>query len=290
MRRCVVALCVLLFCLTIANSTAIAREVLRFGVITLNHPLVMYRHYLPFTDYIAQQLGIEIELVLAADYQGIVDAMAEERVDIALLAGVSYLKVQETTATRLICAVRSQEGTPTSRSAIVVRADREDIRSLDELKGHSFAFGSKDSTSSYLGPLGYLVKHGITPDDFSHWQNFKTHDAVIRALLRGKVDAGAVSKEALAKFPAESLKVLAITPQLPGFVLVSTANVPEDLHARLQTLLLNLNYQDPELASSLERWSPMLRAGFTRVDESHYAPVQTLMQELEAQGFYGEKR
>lgn len=288
LRRWLTALAVLLVCLAATVSAASGRETLRFGVISLNHPLVMYRQYLPFTDYLAKQLGMEVELVLAGDYQGIVDALVQGRVDIALLAGVSYLKVRKLTDLRLLCAVLSPNGTPTSRSVFVARADRDDMQSLADLKGHSFAFGSRNSTSSYVWPLGYLDRHGITPDEFSHWHNLKTHDAVIRAVLRGTFDAGAVSKEALVRFPQESLKVLATTPPFPGFVLASSPSVPDTLYLRLQSLLLNIDYTAPEVTASLGRWSPMLREGFVAVDENHYLPVQELMEKLAAKGLYGE--
>ncbi len=47
-----------------------------------------------------------------------------------------------------LCAVLGMDGTPTTRSLLIVREDRADIRGVADLAGKSFAFGSPDSTAA----------------------------------------------------------------------------------------------------------------------------------------------
>lgn len=288
----------LLFSILIAcNSTTVASEktivntqVLRFGVISLNHPLVMYRQYLPFTEFIAKEIEVEVELILARNYEDIVGYLTSGKIDIALLAGVSYLQAQAAADIVMLCAVLAADGTPSSRSVFLTREDRDDIVSLADTRKKRFAFGSAHSTSSYLQPLWYLFQNNIFPSEFKFWKNLSTQDAVIRAILRGNYDAGVVSQGTFKRFEKMGLKLLETTPPFPGFVVVSTTAVPKNLQIRVQELLLNLDYSSPETASSSVKWSNLLRHGFAAAEDSHYNPIRQVWQEMDLHGLYPGKK
>lgn len=131
--RSVLFVCILILITALSSQAMPAQQILRFGVLTLNHPLVMYRQYLPFTDFLAEKAGIEVELVLARNYKEVVSSLVEGRIEMALLAGVSYLEVREFIDIHPLCGVLSDEGAPTSRSVFFSRVDRHDINTLGDL-------------------------------------------------------------------------------------------------------------------------------------------------------------
>lgn len=256
------------------------RHAYRFGVITLNHPLVIYQQYQPFMDFLSERQPWRFELALEQRYSAIVDRLQAGTLDIALLAGRTFLQARERTPLEPICAVRDADGTPTIRSLIVVREDRSDIRTSADLKGKRMAFGSPDSTASYLAPLDYLKRQGITLDDFSHWDNLGTHDAVARAVLRGGFDAGAVGEPMAKRYLGSGLRMLAATPPFPGFIIVARADVPLPVRDALRRALLAIDPRSPEVAARSREWNEVLRHGFAPVDASVYETFRDMEERM----------
>ncbi|MBG3878793.1 phosphate/phosphite/phosphonate ABC transporter substrate-binding protein [Desulfovibrio oxamicus] len=252
------------------------KRIFKFGVITLNHPLVIYQQYQPFLDYLSERQPWRYDLVLEQRYSAIVDRLQAGTLDIALLAGRTFLQARERTPLDPICAVTGVDGTPTIRSLIVVRDDRKDIRTVADLTDKRFAFGSPDSTASYLVPLDYLKQHGITLASFSRWDNLGTHDAVARAVLRGEYDAGAVGEPMAMRYLGSGLRMLAATPPFPGFIIVARAAVPEPVREALRRTLLAIDPASPEVTARSTGWNEVLRHGFVTVDTSVYEAFRAM--------------
>ncbi|WFS63098.1 phosphate/phosphite/phosphonate ABC transporter substrate-binding protein [Pseudodesulfovibrio thermohalotolerans] len=270
----------LILILAVLSAPALAAQTpqppLRLGVITLNHPLMMYRQYLPFTDYITGLSGIPVELELAKDYASIIADLLNGKIDIAILGGLSYVEARESSAdVTPLCAVLSRDHTPTSRTVIFTVKGRSDLNVLADLKGKSFAFASLHSTAGYLHPLCHLGNRGIAKQDFGETKNLRTHDAVIRSVLRGAYDAGAVSESTFREFAGDGLKVLAVTEPHPGFVLAARrGNIPEI--DRLKRTLLDMDYASPDIRARSAKWSPLLRNGFAPVSDADYDPIREM--------------
>lgn len=282
-RICIFFFAVFLFPLTASSQPS---EPLRFGVISLNHPLVMYRQYLPFTSYLSLTTGQDIELVVAKNYESIVSYFVLGKIDMALLAGVSYVEVSAQTAVLPLCAVRGKSGTATTRSVFIAREDRKDIQGIGDYSGTLFAFGSVHSTSSYLQPLGYLHKNGIALSSFSKTLHFPSQDSVVRAVLQAKVDGGVVSEESLVRFAGAGLKRVATTHSYPGFVIASAETVPEEVRVKIKGALLSLDTSAPELEPIVQKWSSLLQHGFSSVEDDDYDSTRALMKRLNAEGIY----
>ncbi len=84
-----------------------------------------------------------------------------------------------------------RKGIPSYYAAIITRAD-SGIKTLDDLRGKSFAFGDALSTTGNVFPRKMFKEHGIEPvRDFRQMLYSGGHDATVLAVLNGKVDAGA---------------------------------------------------------------------------------------------------
>ncbi|SOB60412.1 Phosphonate ABC transporter, periplasmic phosphonate-binding protein [Pseudodesulfovibrio profundus] len=263
-----------------------AETPLKLGVISLNHPLMMYRQYLPFTDYISQESGIGVELILAKDYETIIDDLLTGEIDLALLGGLSYIEARAASESITpLCAILSEDGTPTNRTVIFTYKG-SGVKSLADLVGKRFAFASIHSTSGYLHPLCYMGNNGVSSVSFGKKDNLRTHESVVRSVLRGSHDAGAVSVSTYHRFAAEGLTVLAETPPHPGFVIVARKT---DLPAiqNLKHFLLSLDFSSPDLQERSAKWSSLLRNGFTSVADQDYARVRELLTCAQQYGYGG---
>ncbi len=253
----------------LADETG-ARQVYRFGAITLNHPLVIYQQYQPFIDYISSQQPWRYELVLDRRYSGIIDRLEKGTLDVALVAGRTFLQASDRMGLVPLCSVLGADGTPTVRSVFIVRDDRSDIRTLQDLVGKSMAFGSSDSTASFMVPKHYLMRHGFTFDRFSRWSNLSTHDAVARAVLRGTFDAGVIGEPMALPYMNSGLRILEATPPFPGFLIVARASLPPDVLDALRGVLLGIDPASPDIADRSAVWNEVLRHGFGPVDVTAY--------------------
>ncbi len=258
-------LCIFPFDKACADDLTDENKSYRFGVISLAHPIVLYRQYIPFFDYINEHLPWSFELVLYKEYKDVVLAISEGDIDLALFAGNTFIQAQNHTNLTPIVAVCSSNKTTKNYSIFVAKDDNTSINSLQDLRGKSIAFGSLQSTSSYLMPVKYLAENGITLHDFSGYANLSNHDAVARAVLRGKYAVGVMGESFAQRFLEQGLKQIATTHAFPGFILVARSGVSKTVSIALQNLLLNIDPTSEIFQKKSIHWPEILQHGFAPV-------------------------
>ena len=108
-----------------------------------------------------RDLGARIQPYTAGDYVSIVEAMRSKKVDLAWLGSFSYvLAAQEAGAEAFVAGVRKSTGKATYTSLIFVKGSSP-YRSIQDLKGKSFAFVDPASTSGHLFPKADLARMGV---------------------------------------------------------------------------------------------------------------------------------
>lgn len=198
---------------------------LRVGLIPNISPDQQRAKYQPFAEYLQRKLGTRVELFVAADYAGVVAALAGGRIDLAYLGGLTYVQADRQVAlTPLVTEVDLETGTPQYLSAVVVKADSpvRDVRRDIVEAGRSFAFGDVSSTSGSLYPRIMLTEAGAmcSARRVGECPPLRSvvftggHDATAQALLSGQVDAGGLELRILhrlerdGKVPAGALRVV----------------------------------------------------------------------------------
>ena len=197
---------------------------LRLGIVPNIAPEQQKAKYEPFADYLEKRLGITVELFVAADYAGVVAALAGGRIDVAYLGGLTYVQAErQVDLTPLATEVDQETGTSRYYSAIVVRQDAP-LTGVAEVveEGRTFAFGDVSSTSGSLYPRIMLTEAGAKcstrkMDDCPPLSTIVFtggHDATAQAVLTGKIDAGGIELRILhrlereGKVPAGALRVI----------------------------------------------------------------------------------
>lgn len=90
-------ICILcsVFCVLYSFSVAEPAETVYFSTITLYHPIVMYQRYQPLMDYLTKNTPYRFELKLSQDYRGVINFLKNNRVQVALLGGVTFLEAKK---------------------------------------------------------------------------------------------------------------------------------------------------------------------------------------------------
>jgi phosphonate transport system substrate-binding protein len=249
---------------TTAEREAELPEQLRVGLIPNVAPDEQRARYEPFGEHLAEVLDVEVELFVASDYAGVVTALANERLDIAYLGGLTYLQAEEQVElTPLVTEVDQETGTSRYLSAFVV-ADDAPIGSLDDLLAAEgrVALGDVSSTSGSLYPKVMLAEAGADCDvrrvdvcpPLSSVTFTGGHDAAAQAVLTGAADAAGLELRILHRLerdgvvPEGALRVIETT-EVEGYPWVARSALGRDVHDELRDAFLGID--DPDLLDLL---------------------------------------
>ena len=233
-----------------------AAETLRVSAIPDEAPTELQRKFKPLGEYLAKQLGMEVKFVPVADYPAVVESLASDRLDLAWLGGFTFVQVhlKDPTVTPLV--QREQDAQFTSK---FITAD-PNVKSLADLKGKSFAFGSISSTSGSLMPRYFMLKQdNIKPEDyFSRVAYSGAHDATVAWVQAGKVDAGVLNASVwqklvdAGKVDTSKVKVFATTPTYFDYNWTVRGNMAPALKAKIKQAFLDLDPANPEHKAILD--------------------------------------
>ncbi|WP_288377039.1 putative selenate ABC transporter substrate-binding protein [uncultured Pseudomonas sp.] len=233
-----------------------AADTLRVSAIPDEAPTELLRKFKPLGEYLEQQLGMKVQFVPVADYPAVVESLASNRLDLAWLGGFTFVQVhlKDPTATPLV--QREQDAQFTSKFITA----NPDVKSLADLKGKTFAFGSISSTSGSLMPRYFMLKQdNIKPEDyFSRVAYSGAHDATVAWVQAGKVDAGVLNASVwqklvdAGKVDTSKVKVFATTPTYYDYNWTVRGNMDPALKDKIKQAFLALDPAKPEHKAILD--------------------------------------
>ena len=139
--------------LSLSCALSQAADVLRVSAIPDEAPTELQRKFKPLGAYLEQQLGMKVEFVPVSDYAAVVEALASDRLDMAWLGGFTFVQTRLKTGNAIPLVQREQDEKFTSKYITANPA----VKSLQDPKGKTFAFGSVSSTSGILIPRIFLL-------------------------------------------------------------------------------------------------------------------------------------
>lgn len=241
--------------LSVSAVFAQAADVLKVSAIPDEAPTELLRKFKPLGAYLEQELGIKVEFVPVADYAAVVEALAADRIDMAWLGGFTFVQARLKTGNAVPLVQREQDAEFTSK---FITSDPA-VKSLQDLKGKTFAFGSVSSTSGSLMPRYFMLQDGIKPEDFfSRVAYSGAHDATAAWVQAGKADGGVLNASVwqklvdAGKVDTDKVKVFATTPTYYDYNWTVRGNLDADLQAKIKSAFLALDPAKPEHKAILD--------------------------------------
>ncbi len=241
--------------LSVSALVAEAADVLKVSAIPDEAPTELLRKFKPLGAYLEKQLGMPVEFVPVADYAAVVEGIAADRVDLAWLGGFTYVQARLKTGNAIPLVQREQDEKFTSK---FISADPA-VKSLQDLKGKTFAFGSVSSTSGSLMPRYFMQKDGIVPEQFFSRVAFSgAHDATVAWVQAGKVDAGVLNASVwqklldAGKVDTSKVHVFATTPTYYDYNWTVRGSLDPQLAAKIKQAFLALDPANPEHKAILD--------------------------------------
>jgi methyl-accepting chemotaxis protein len=255
-------------------------DIIKFGVVPLESPAEMYNRFIPLTDYLSKKMNKKVELFVAMDFAEAINSIGEGITNISYLTPTTYIAAKDKFNIQVI-AKALNEGKPYHYSVIVAR-DGGNINTLEDIRGRSFAFGDKNSTSSYLVPLAMLQEAGIQLKDLDISVHLGHHDDVARAVVYGEFDAGGLMASVAEKFKNKRLKIISTSIKIPEFNICVNQNVPETEKQLIKQFLLELNDKSAEHREIIHSINPRY-TGFVESVDSDYDDIRKIMEKIKLQ-------
>ncbi|OZB30774.1 MAG: putative selenate ABC transporter substrate-binding protein [Pseudomonas sp. 34-62-33] len=241
--------------LSVSAVFAQAADVLKVSAIPDEAPTELLRKFKPLGAYLEQELGMKVEFVPVADYAAVVEALAADRIDMAWLGGFTFVQARLKTGNAVPLVQREQDAEFTSK---FITSDPA-VKSLQDLQGKTFAFGSVSSTSGSLMPRYFMLQDGIKPEDFfSRVAYSGAHDATAAWVQAGKADGGVLNASVWQKLidggkvDTDKVKVFATTPTYYDYNWTVRGNLDADLQAKIKAAFLALDPAKPEHKAILD--------------------------------------
>jgi len=230
-----------------APLLAQAANVLTVGLIPSEDSRAMIANSQKMMDQLAKALGMPVKPFVAADYNGVIEALRSKRLDVAYLGPFSYVLGATVADIEAFAVAETKKAGRTSYHSLVVAHKDSGIRTVADLKGRTFAFVDPSSTSGHLFPKAGLIKAGFNPDkDFGRVIFSGSHDSNAVAVQNRKVDAVTIADRildaAIAKGLAkrEDLVVVWTSEPIPESPTVWRRDLDADLKKRIQAAFLEV--------------------------------------------------
>jgi phosphonate transport system substrate-binding protein len=262
--------------LSLASALAQAAETLRVSAIPDEAPTELLRKFEPLGAYLEQQLGMKVQFIPVSDYAAVVEAIAADRLDMAWLGGFTFVQTHLKTGNAIPLVQRAEDEKFTSK---FISADPT-VKSVKDLKGKTFAFGSVSSTSGSLMPRYFMLQDGINPEEFfSRIAYSGAHDATVAWVQAGKAAGGVLNASvwdkllAAGKVDTDKVKVIATTPPYFDYNWTVRGTLDEALREKIKAAFLNLDPTNPEHKKILDlqaasRFIPTKAENYTGIEEA----------------------
>jgi phosphonate transport system substrate-binding protein len=221
--------------------------VVRFGV----EPYDTAPKLIPIYDHIgkliSEKLGCEVKVFVTTNYNAEIEAMRSDKLEIGEFGPLGYVLAHQVAKAQAVAAFGKPDGKPDTYWASLVTYPSSGIKTVQDIKGHSFAFSDPTSTSGHLFPAYGLRKAGIDPDKDIRAIYAGSHTSSFEALYNKKVDAGELNSEQLESatqrghYKEGDLVFLWKSDPIPTDPIAVRGNLPEGFKKRLTEVLQNLD-------------------------------------------------
>jgi len=236
-------------------------------------------------QYLSTELGVEVNYIPVKSYAAAVTAFRNDQVQLAWFGGLSGVQARlRVPGSEAIAQGYEDQFFQTYFIAHHSSGLKATEQLEDSLKGHSFTFGSKGSTSGRLMPEFHLRQQfNQSPEEIFSRVGFSgDHSRTIALVQSGAYEIGAVNFKvwerelASGNIDPNQVSVIWATPTYPDYQWTIRGDVDQRWGAgfqqRVQQALLSL--QDPELLNAFPR------SRFVKASNADFEPVAVVARSI----------
>jgi phosphonate transport system substrate-binding protein len=257
---------------------SVSAETFRFTAIPDENTARLTERFGKVATYLSEKLGVRVEYVPVKSYSASVAAFKNNEVQLAWFGGLSGVQARRSVqGSRAIAQGKEDLAFVTYFIANAKTGISAADAFPDGIKGHTFTFGSKGSTSGRLMPEFFVREHfKKSPNEVFKRVGFSgDHSKTLALVQSGAYEVGALNfkvwenEVAAGNVDASKVRVIWKTPAYPDYNWSIRGDVDgsygEGFAGRVQKALLDL--KDPELLKSFPRSS------FIEATNEMYKPI-----------------
>ncbi|SJZ40252.1 phosphonate transport system substrate-binding protein [Pilibacter termitis] len=245
-----------------------------------------------FRKDMEKSLGIKINEAEGMEYSVGIEAMKSGKIDVLLVTPMSYWQAKEVANAEPLVTTTSMGSTPYKTVFIVGKKDTK-TKSLEDLKGKSFAFVDQASSSGYMYPKSTLINQLKLESDklespgyfFKNVAFSGKHDSSIMGVVKGDYDAAAVAAQIIPQLVQAGMikegdiRQIAETEEIPNAAFIVRSDLPKETKKKLKEFYLN--YENKEYFKTFYG-SESVR--FTEAKDSDYESTKKMLEALNIKG------
>lgn len=236
--------CCLFVCL--AGEIQAAEQPLVLGVFPRRNAAETTKLFTPMAEYLSKQLGREVTLVTAKDFDSFWQGVTAHRYDIVHYNQYHFIRSAQHYQ---VIAHIAENGKSTISGVIYVRKNGG-IATLAQLRGRTVLFGGgEDAMISYIANRYLLLQAGLKKNDFKTAFAVNPPNAIL-ALQSRQADAAGAGDGVLdlpqikRAVDPDDLVALATSMPLLQLPFAVRRTMPEKLRLSIQSVLTNLKNSD----------------------------------------------
>lgn len=243
------------------------QTVIKIGILAKRGREQILTKWSPTATYLERVIPGYRFTIAPLDFTEINTAVRSQSIDFVLANPAFYVELEKKHGLSRIATLINQnlpdQQTTIFGGVIFTRNDRQDIKTLMDLRGKSFMAVDKRSFGGWLMARRELEQHNINPAiAFTSLEFGSTHDAVVHAVANGRIDAGTVRSDTLERMADEGLIDIAdfrvLNPQHPSdfpfqlstrlypeWPMAALTSTPKKLARQVASALMALDETDP---------------------------------------------
>ena len=226
--------------------------------------------YVPLLNYLERTTGYKFRLRVFPQDVDIAREISQGQVQFAIIGPLSSLQTEKYGAKSLVIGI-TDNGTFSYRAMIVTQPGSP-IKSIQDLRGRTLAFGSRTSTQGYLIPRIMLAQAGLNLSDLASFESFQSHADAANAVISGQFDAAALQDTLAEKLATQGLvKIVATSAYYPCSGISVAAGVDPAVVVAVQKALLEFDPQGKDRDGLYQWGNSEMPKGFRQTEGDPYA-------------------
>jgi len=241
-----------------------------FGFDLRSSPQEDARQYLPFLKYLEKATGYQFHLQFTPKNSRIIDELGENKVQFAALGATSFIEAQMRYGVKPLVRGINHQGKAEYQSMFVVRP-KSNIKTLSELKGKRFAFGSQTSTQGHLIPRIILEENNISLEKLMSYTYTGSHQNCANSVISNKADICGM-QDTMAKNMANQglVKILHTSNYYPSSGIAYNPDISNEVVEKMKQALMAFDPKGKH-KHNLYNWDKTeMPGGFTAAKSSDY--------------------
>jgi len=231
----------------LAADDCVNDGLVRFGVEPFDTSPRLTPIYEKIGKIISEKLGCEVQVFISTNYNAEIEAMRNDKLEIGEFGPLGYVLAHEVAHAQAVATFSDADGKPDSYWGSLVTYPTSGIKTVADMRGHSFAFSDAASTSGHLFPAYGMRKSGLDPDKDVKAIYAGSHTSSFEALYNHKVDAGELNSEQLQSatqrghYKDGNVVFLWKSEPIPTDPISVRGDLPDGFRARLTVVLQTLD-------------------------------------------------